>query len=161
MTHLRLAGLVLIGTSAGAEDMVRKVQIGSLAKLIDLTGPPRFLPAEAAMKTFSPEFRRTQKAEVRRWESVVRAMPPRALCQALRAVERRRDLLDEIHRVTVPVTIVAGGRDRVVRPRHSERIQRRIPGSRLVILPRVGHAVPAERPEQTARILEALLPLRA
>lgn len=154
----RLRALVLIGTSAAAEDVVRSLEIAGLARLITLTGPPRFLPAESARATFSPAFRRRHPEEARRWEGVVRAMAPRALTQALRAVGHRRHLLDRLDHLRVPVMIIAGAADRVVRPRHSEMMHRRIPGSRLAILPGAGHAVPTERPEEVARLIEPLLP---
>jgi 3-oxoadipate enol-lactonase len=154
----RLSGLALIGTSAAAEELMRTAEIKALAKLIDLTGPARFLPREASRATFSPEFRRRNAKEVKRWESVVRAMPRAALSQALRAVAGRRNLLEELHRILVPVIIVAGGADRVVRPKWSEAMHRHIPGSRLVVYPHAGHAVPTERPGDVAELIQQLLP---
>lgn len=154
----RLSGLVLIGTSAAGEDLVRLLQIRSLARVIDLAGPARFLPAEAARATFSARFRKKNREEIRRWESVVRAMPREALSQSLRAVGGRRHLLGQLDTITAPVTIIAGAADRVVRPRLSEMMHRRIPGSKLLILPGAGHAVPTEQPEEVARAIEALLP---
>lgn len=153
----RLAGLALIGTSAAREDLVRTAQIKALAKLIDLTGPARFLPHEASRTTFSAEFRRRNGKEIKRWESVVRAMPRAALSQALRAVAARRPLLEELPRIHVPVVIAAGGKDAVVRPKWSEAMHRQIPGSRLVIYPHAGHAVPTERPGDIAELIEHLL----
>jgi len=154
----RLAGLALIGTSAAAEELVRTAEIKTLAKLIDLTGPARFLPHEASRTTFSPEFRRRHPKEIKRWESVVRAMPPAALTQSLRAVAGRRNLLEEIHRIRVPVTIIVGGADKVVRPKWSRAMHEHIPGSRLVVFPNAGHAVPTERPGHVAELLGQLLP---
>lgn len=157
----RLTGLVLIGTSAGAEHVMRSVEIATLVRLIALTGTPRFLPAESSKATFSPSFRRLHPGEVRRWEGVVRSMSPEALTQGLRAVAGRRDLLEQLDQVKVPVTIIAGEDDRVVRPRLSTLMHRRLPGSRLVFMPGAGHAVPTERPEEVAGLIEALLPLKA
>lgn len=156
----RLAGLALIGTSAAAEELVRRAQIRTLAKLIDLTGPASFLPHEASKATFSAEFRRRNPREITRWESVVRAMPRPALSQALRAVAGRRHLLDEISRIRVPVVIVAGGADAVVRPKWSEAMHQQVPGSRLVVFRGAGHAVPTERPGDVAELIEQLLPQR-
>jgi 3-oxoadipate enol-lactonase len=154
----RLAGLALIGTSAATETLVRSAEIRALAKLIDLTGPARFLPTEASRATFSTPFRKSHAREIRRWESVVRAMPPAALSQALRAVAGRRNLLDRLGEIRVPLIIAAGRADRVVRPRWSEAMHRAAPASRLVLLPRAGHAVPTERPKEVADLLQTLLP---
>lgn len=154
----RLTGLVMIGSSASAEDVMRRVEIASLAKLISLTGAPHFLPEESSKATFSKTYRKKHPEEVRRWEGVVRAMSPAALTQALHAVGRRRHLLGQIDQVRVPLTIVTGEDDRVVRPKLSEMIHRRVPSSRLVRIPGAGHAVPTERPEEIAPLIEALLP---
>lgn len=154
----RLTGLILVGTSAAAEGLLRAAEIKSLARLIDLTGPARFLPNEASRATFSIQFRRRNPREITRWESVVRAMPPRALTQALRAVAGRRPLLDQLTQIRVPVTIVASRADRVVKPKASNAIHQRLPGSRLVVYPGSGHAVPTERPGDIAELIEALLP---
>jgi 3-oxoadipate enol-lactonase len=154
----RLAGLALIGTSAAGEELIRKAEILALARLIDLTGPARFLPHEASRATFSPEFRRRHPKEIARWESVVRAMPRAALSQALRAVAGRRNLLEEMFRIRGPVVIVVGGRDSVVRPKWSRAMHRQVSGSRLVVYPNTGHAVPTERPGDVAELIEQLLP---
>jgi 3-oxoadipate enol-lactonase len=154
----RLTGLILVGTSAAAEGLVRSAEIKTLARLIDLTGPARFLPNEASRATFSSPFRRRNPREITRWESVVRAMPRAALTQALRAVAGRRPLLDQLNRIRVPVTIVAGAADRVVKPKSSEAMHQRLPGSTLVVYPGTGHAVPTERPGDVAELIDALLP---
>ena len=154
----RLAGLALIGTSAAGEELIRKAEILALARLIDLTGPARFLPHEASRATFSPEFRRRHSKEIARWESVVRAMPRAALSQALRAVAGRANLLEELSRIKVPVVIVVGGADSVVRPKWSRAMHRQVPGSRLVVYPSAGHAVPTERPGDIAELIQQLLP---
>jgi 3-oxoadipate enol-lactonase len=155
---LGFTGLMLVGSSAAAEGLLRAAEIKSLAKLIDLTGPARFLPNEASRATFSPQFRRRNPREITRWESVVRAMSARALTQALRAVAGRRPLLDQLGKIRVPVTIVASRADRVVKPKASNAMHQRLPGSRLVVYPGSGHAVPTERPGDIAELIEALLP---
>src|SRR5262245_55878753 len=53
----RLDGLMLIGTSAAAEDLLRTAEINSLAKIIEFTGAPSFMPGEASKHTFSAAFR--------------------------------------------------------------------------------------------------------
>jgi 3-oxoadipate enol-lactonase len=152
----RLDGLALIGTSAAAEDLVRRAEIKALAKLIEVAGAPRFLPHEASRQTFSPEFRRAEPAEVKRWESVVRAMSRPALVQALRAVAGRPDLLERLARVRVPTLILTGTADKVLQPRWSTAMHRRLSQSRLVSCPGVGHAVPTERPLDVAALLRGL-----
>ncbi len=153
----RLNGLMLIGTSASAEALLRTTEINSLAKIIELTGAPNFMPSEAARHTFSAEFRKKNPREVTRWESVIRAMSRPALIQGLKAVASRRGLLDEIHRIKVPVVVVSGEADQIMKPKLSEAIHRRISGSRLVTYPGVGHAVPLERAGDVADLIAGLI----
>lgn len=152
----RLNGLALIGTSAAAEELFRVAEIRTLARIIKLTGPPRFLAHEASRSAFSPEFRKTNPGEVKRWESVVQSMSGPALIQALRAVAGRASLLDRLGEVPTPTLIITGAADKVLRPRWSDAMHRQLPRSRLVTYPGVGHAVPTERPEAVAELLRAL-----
>ncbi len=152
----RLNGLALIGTSAAAEELFRGVEIRTLARIIELTGPPRFLAHEASRSAFSPGFRKANPGEVKRWESVVQAMSGPALIQALRAVAGRPSLLDRLGEVPTPTLIITGAADKVLRPRWSEAMHRRLPRSRLVTYPGVGHAVPTERPREVAALLRDL-----
>jgi 3-oxoadipate enol-lactonase len=154
----RVAGLVLVGTSAADEDMLRAVEIRASARLIELTGAPRFLAQEASRVAFSAGFRRSHPREVARWESAVRAMPRAALVQALRAVGSRPSHLGRLGTIRTPTAIVAGGADRVLKPRWSRAMHERIPGSRLEVYPGVGHAVPVERPRELATLIREFLP---
>ncbi len=152
----RLDGLALMGTSAAAEEFMRVLEIRTLAKVIELTGAPKFLAHEAARGTFSPRFRKTRAAEVARWESAVRAMSPPALIQALRAVATRPALVERLGEIRVPTLILAGTADRIVNPRWSRAMNRALPRSRLVEFKGTGHAVPIERPAEVAGMLRDL-----
>ena len=152
----RLSGLALIGTSAAAEELFRVVEIRTLATVIELTGPPRFLAREASRSNFSPEFRKANPEEMRRWESVVQAMSGPALVQSLRAVAGRRSMLDRLGEVPAPTLIVTGTADKVLRPRWSAAMHHRLPHSQLVAYAGVGHAVPTERPREVAALLRDL-----
>lgn len=152
----RLDGLALVGTSAAGEDLVRIAEIRTLARIIQLTGQSPILAREAARAAFSPAFRESNAAAVVRWESTVRAMSNGALIHALRAVAGRRSLLERLGEIQVPTLVVTGGADRVLKPRWSKAMHRRLRYSRLVTYPGVGHAVPTERPAEVAALLRGL-----
>ncbi len=58
--------------------------------------------------------------------------------------------------LSMPVSIVAGTRDRIVNTaRQSERLHRSIPGSRLVEIPGAGHMVHYVDPDRVAAVVEA------
>ena len=56
----------------------------------------------------------------------------------------------------LPVTIIAGEDDRVVWKRRAEELAEKIPGSKLQILPRVGHMVHYAAPKLIVRAVEAI-----
>ena len=152
----RLEALALVGTSAGSEDLLRAAEIRTLARVIQVAGPPPFLAREAARSTFSSAFRKADPGAVTRWESAIRSMAGLALIQALRAVASRPSHLDSLEQIGVPTVIVTGSRDRIVKPHWATAMQRRLRRSRLITYPGVGHAVPIERPDELAGVLRDL-----
>lgn len=152
----RLEALALVGTSAGAEEMLRVAEIRTLVGVIRVAGPPRFLAREAARATFSAGFRKANRAVVARWESAVQSMTGPALIHALRAVASRPSLMDRLEEISVPTVVMTGSRDRVVKPRWAPMMQRRLRHSRLITYPGAGHALPIERPEDVAGALRDL-----
>jgi pimeloyl-ACP methyl ester carboxylesterase len=152
----RVSSLALIGTSAGAEEMVRVAQIRGLDQVIRAVGFRDWMVRESARATFSSRFRRAKPAAVTRWSAAVRAMTSPALRQGLDAVASRPSLVDELPRIRVPATIVTGTADRVLRPRWSLVMRDHLPVATLVIQRGAGHAVPIERPSETAAVIAGL-----
>ena len=79
------------------------------------------------------------------------APPAAALWQTVAAAcfSRRGSL----RRVQAPTLVLHGGADRMVAPANAASMARAIPRAELHIAEGAGHAVPLERPEQTARLL--------
>ncbi len=61
----------------------------------------------------------------------------------------------ELSRISAPVLLVWGDRDRLVFHRGAEKVLEVVPGSRLELLPGVGHCPQIEAPERFAELLEA------
>lgn len=59
----------------------------------------------------------------------------------------------ELSRITVPVLVVWGDRDRLVFHRGAQRILDQVPGARLQLLPGIGHCPQVEAPDRFADIL--------
>jgi proline iminopeptidase len=57
------------------------------------------------------------------------------------------DYVPDLHRVSKPTLVVVGERDRTTTPRAAHALHEGIPGSRLVVLPGVGHMSFVETPE--------------
>jgi 3-oxoadipate enol-lactonase len=77
----------------------------------------------------------------------------------LRQVEaiRQHDTTDRLHGIRCPVLILAGEDDAIAPRRFSHELQERIPHSQLVMVPRVGHALPIENPGQFNALLSTFL----
>ncbi|MBV9863494.1 MAG: alpha/beta hydrolase [Alphaproteobacteria bacterium] len=62
-----------------------------------------------------------------------------------------------LHRIDVPTLLIWGAADRLVPPRFGEAYRALIPGARLEILPRAGHAPFEEQPEAFLHVLQGFL----
>ncbi|MGV3633340.1 MAG: alpha/beta fold hydrolase, partial [Pseudorhodoplanes sp.] len=58
-------------------------------------------------------------------------------------------------RLTVPLTLVVGSRDRTIPPSQAERVRESLPQAKIVTLPGLGHLAHEERPEDCAAIIRA------
>lgn len=153
----RVGGLVLLSTSAGPEEKFRILQIGVLVGLLNAVGPQEVIVREASRTTFSREFRRSYPERVERWERAIRAMKRPALVQALQAIAERPSVLKHLGHIRVPVHIATGADDRVLRPRWSRAMHEEIRASRLTVFEGAGHAIPIERPDETAGLIAELI----
>jgi pimeloyl-ACP methyl ester carboxylesterase len=90
-------------------------------------------------------------------ERIVRATPLEVVADFFPALRDHDELaaLDVLGRV--PVTVVAGERDRMVPAVRSDELAAEIRGSRLVRVPDAGHAVLLERPDAVNDAITALL----
>lgn len=68
----------------------------------------------------------------------------------------------DLPKLTAPLTLVAGARDKAVPPEVAERVALLVPGARVVVQKQAGHLSHEEFPAETAAIIRAaLLPAKA
>jgi pimeloyl-ACP methyl ester carboxylesterase len=67
------------------------------------------------------------------------------------------DVVEFAGRITAPTLLAVGSEDRVNPPEVSRAIHEAIPGSRLVVLPGIGHLPKLEAPDQTVALLRSHL----
>jgi pimeloyl-ACP methyl ester carboxylesterase len=72
--------------------------------------------------------------------------PRTALLQLLAVI--RHDTRRRLHDIQVPTLVLKPESDILVRPMHSDRLHRGIPGARLVTLPDTGHGITFQRKER-------------
>ncbi len=106
----------------------------------------------------SPEFRRSAKAEPlkRAMRTNLGPRPPRRSTMAQFHAVWRFEALSQLHRLAgLPTLIVQGKKDILINPRQSEKLQRAIPGARLVSFPHGAHGLTFELAEPLNRLLLA------
>ena len=92
------------------------------------------------------------------WERLNRPGGFEAAHAALRFVAEPAAVASSVRAVRAPVLVVWGEEDRLFPAAHARRLAGELPGARLHLIPRCGHA-PAE--EQPAALLDAVLPFLA
>lgn len=97
-------------------------------------------------RAFSPGFAESHPDVIREFRGDFLANDPRGYASASRVVVGL-NLTGRLNEVRCPTFLLVGELDRLLPPSGSRLIQRHIPGSRLEILPGVGHFSPIEAPD--------------
>ena len=156
----RLLTLLTIGAHAGLEPEAREGRrLGdeALAQRIEKDGVEAFvnywagLPMFAGLERRGPSFVAQLRAERIRNTAAGLAASLRGM-----GAGAMEPIWDELRRVTVPCTFVAGQLDHGY-VASARRLAASVPNGRVEIVPRAGHAVHQERPEAFARVLAAHL----
>lgn len=117
---------------------------------------PRTAVAQGVASAYGDPSRVTPELVDRYFELTLREGNRRALVERLKIARSGEDA-DRISMLRLPTLILWGGRDTIIPPSAGEDFARRIPGSRLVVFPALGHVPHEEDPAQTvAPVLEFL-----
>ena len=108
---------------------------------------------------FSPEFAQQNPAAVAEYRARLLQNDRNAYAASARAM-MRYNLTAELERLTCPALVIVGEKDISVGVGGSVIIHRRIPGSKLTIVPEAGHIIMKEKPEVfSSEVLDFLAPL--
>jgi pimeloyl-ACP methyl ester carboxylesterase len=141
----RVAGLVLANTRAGADSPQGKLNRAAMLELLEREGPPAV--AREMVPKLLGETTRTHQPDLA--DAVTRLIvvnSAEAIAAAVRAMRDRPDSTPLLSRLACPVTIIHGAEDSLIPVSEAEAMHRAIGGSRLVVLPGVGHLSNLEDP---------------
>ena len=79
------------------------------------------------------------------------------ITRAVKGVIEREGVYDQLDQITTPTLIIVGDQDVATPPAKSERMQARITGSNLVVIPGAGHTSSVEEPEAVNAALKEFL----
>ena len=99
-------------------------------------------------KLLTPETVSKRPEIVKRVRDMMLKTKPEGAAAALRGMAERDDQTSLLSKITVPTLILVGAEDAITPVVDSEKMNERIPGSRLVVLENAGHVSNLERTEE-------------
>ena len=157
----RVAGLVLVD-AAGHAFEPESLPLGfRIARIPVLREPMRWVLPRRAIEdsvrdVYGDPGRVTSALVDRYYELALRAGNRVALMQ--RMDQLAPGPVERLGEIKVPTLILWGGRDRLIPPRWGEAFHQAMPGSRLVVFPKLGHVPQEEDPAATLAALRDWLP---
>ena len=98
-----------------------------------------------------------RQALIREWTDRIVSNDRVGITRAVDGVIDRAGVYEEIAAIRVPTLVVVGEEDTATVPAKAERIAARIPGARLVRIPRAGHSATIEEPAAVTAAIVAFL----
>jgi pimeloyl-ACP methyl ester carboxylesterase len=117
---------------------------------------PRSLVASSLKQSVSNQAIVTEAAVDRYWELL--RYPGNRQATAKRAtLPRDMKIAERVGEITAPTLVLFGAEDRIINPSAAQTFGERIKGSKVVLLPGIGHLPMEEAPEQTAAAITEFL----
>ncbi|NWF68874.1 MAG: alpha/beta fold hydrolase [Chloroflexi bacterium] len=155
--HL-LKSLILMETSADPEpdeNVPRYRMLNTIARWFGLgLVAGRVMPIMFGQKFIHDS---TRAAERELWKRRIIGNHRIGITRAVTGVITRSGVYDELDKITVPTLIIVGDQDVATVPAKSERMQARIAGSKLVVIPGAGHSSSIEEPAAVNAAISAFL----
>jgi 3-oxoadipate enol-lactonase len=139
----RVAGLVLANTRASADSAEGRANRDRMIELVRREGPGA-IAREMGPKLLGATTQREQPDLVEAIGRMIRMNSTEAIAAGLAAMRDRPDSTPLLRSIACPTTIVTGGEDAIIPAAESAAMHAAIPGSRLTVLPKVGHLANVE-----------------
>jgi pimeloyl-ACP methyl ester carboxylesterase len=153
----RVEGLVLMGADAEAEPTLLSLRNGFFCRLVPLLGIRWFILDAIVTTLFGASFRAAGGEAFADYRARMVTLNPRAAVLAMRAWMGRRGLLERARTITVPARIVVGDEDVSCPLPCGQKLAGALPRAELVRIPRAGHTMTAERPQETTAAITGFL----
>lgn len=152
----RTRGLVLCSTRAGADTEDGRKGRQAMADRVlreGMAGPAE----ELAPKMLSAATRAARPGLIAHVRTMIARQRPAAVAAAALGMARRLDRRPMLPGIRVPTLVLTGDADEMIPDTESRAMAAAIPGSRLVVVPGVGHLVGLEAPEAFDRAVRSFL----
>jgi pimeloyl-ACP methyl ester carboxylesterase len=152
-----LAGLVLVGTKAGADTPEAAAARRASAERVRAEGSAGVVEAMAARMLSPGNTDAGMVAEVR---GFMTSSGPDGIIAALLGMAERPDAGAWLGQIQAPTLVLAGADDAIMPPAEAEALARAIPRAQLKVLPKAGHLLAYEQAEAFNEALRTWLRAR-
>jgi len=150
----RVSGLVLANTRAAADTPEGREGRDRMIEVVRRDGAAA-VAAQMLPKLLGATTLREQPDLADAVHRLIEQNPVDGIAAALEALKARPDSTPLLSTIACPTTVVSGSEDALIPVADSEAMHAAIPGSRLVVLPRVGHLSNLEDPRGFREALES------
>lgn len=139
----RVSGLILLDTRETPDDETARAKRVATAREVEASG---IAPVVESMlpKMLSDTADPTLRATT---QQMMMGSSPEGVIAALHSMAGRPDSTATLSQLTLPTLIIVGEKDAITPVADSERMQRLVRGSRLVVVPGAAHLANVERPD--------------
>lgn len=149
-----LSGLVLVSSKAGADTPEAAAGRRAAVEKVRAEGVSVVVDAMVAKMLSAGNLHATTAQQVR---DLMAPSKPEGVIAALLGMAERPDSTPILAGISVPTLVVTGADDRIIPPAESEKLAAAIPRAQLHVIPRAGHLVAFEQPEEFNRVLTGWL----
>ena len=154
----RVRALILCNTRAGADSEEGRQNRLALAARVRSDGV-RAAVESMSPKLFSDHIRKTAPGVVSAAQQIMMSNAPESVARALEGMAQRPNSEPMLRSIEVPTIIGHGEDDATIAPGEAQILARGIRGSRIKLLPQVGHLSNLESPSEFNRVTGEFLEL--
>ncbi len=149
-----LKSLVLIDTSADAEEKDKLKQYNLLLKTINLVGWRPVIGRVMSILFYETFLKDPQRqAEVKKWRGIITGHNTKAITAFADAIFNRDSVIDRLGQIKTPSVVIVGKHDAATPSAHAQTIADGIHDCRLRVVPDAGHSAPIEKPLAVAEAM--------
>ena len=153
-----LKSIVLLSTSSDPQPEESLPKINFLTFMLRWLGP-KMVATPVMQEMFSKEFLADpERADAReKWKSEYLKGDNVGIARAAKGVFYREGVYDLLDQINLPALIIVGDQDTTTPVVFSERMDNKLPNSKLIIIPGPNHTPNIEKPEEVNRAIAAFL----
>lgn len=148
----RLCALALLATKAGPDNSEAKTARLRSAEEVLERGTVQFIDGMMP-KWLGETTRRARPDLVEKARHTMRFCTPQSIALAQRGMAERPDSTSTLATINVPTLLVGGEEDTLIPAADIQRMHAAIKGSAMATVPRAGHYIPLEAPDDCFRLL--------